>query len=235
MQRLLSCGFAGVVVLLLAAGDGKTKDAADAAAEDRTVRKAFQDDWKVVSVAVKQPLKKGQTLPSLSDVLKFRGVTLPDAIPPWALRLVWPVGPDILVRGLTTDKRPGHIDTFSIIRVDLDWLTDSALSEEGAIKFVFRTVLCREPTEEEQTRLLTYFESIANDRRERFEVLYGVVRQMNAAATAGIYEFKGDQLVVCLAAPGKPRPKNFGTGKNGGRILMTFERTLSDKASNDKW
>ncbi len=83
MHRLLSCGFVGLVVLLLAADDGKTSDAAaDAAVEGRAVRKAFQDDWKVVSVARKQPLKKGQALPSLGDVMKFQGVRLLDATPP---------------------------------------------------------------------------------------------------------------------------------------------------------
>ena len=107
------------------------------------------------------------------------------------------------------------------------------MSEEDAIKFVFRSVLYREPSGEEQGQILDYFESMADDRRKRFEGLYFVVRQSEFAATVGIYELKGDQLVVCFAAPGKPRPKNFGTGKDGGQVLIKFKRTLPDKESPD--
>ena len=107
------------------------------------------------------------------------------------------------------------------------------MSEEDAIKFVIQTLFCRDPTKEEQGRILDFFASTA-DRRERFEGLYTVVRQSLLSATAGIYEFKGDQLVICFAVPGKPRPKNFGTGKDGGQILITFKRTLTDKASPDE-
>jgi hypothetical protein len=76
----MSCGFAAVAVLLLAADDAKTMDAA--AALDRVVREAFQAEWTVVAVAREHSLKKGQTQPSPGDVLKFEGVELPNAIPP---------------------------------------------------------------------------------------------------------------------------------------------------------
>ena len=100
------------------------------------------------------------------------------------------------------------------------------MSERDAVKFVFQSVLSREPTKEEQMRLAEYFES-TDDRQQRFETLYEIVRQTQDALTTGIYEFKNDQLVVAFAAPGRPRPKNFGTGKDGGHIVMTFERVLS--------
>jgi hypothetical protein len=126
------------------------------------------------------------------------------------------------------------LDSFSINHVDLDWLIDSETSDEDAIKFVIRTVLCRDPTNEEHGSLLAYLESSADDRRERFATLYEAVRQSYAAATVGIYELKGDRLVVCFAAPGKPRPKNLGIGKDGGQLLMTFKRVSPDKVSSEK-
>jgi hypothetical protein len=86
------------------------------------------------------------------------------------------------------------LDSFSINHVDLDWLIDSETSDEDAIKFVIRTVLCRDPTNEEHGSLLAYLESSADDRRERFATLYEAVRQSYAAATVGIYELKGDRL-----------------------------------------
>ena len=84
MRRLMLCGFAGLAVLLLAADDDKTGDSpeTDAVVLNRVVRKAFQDEWAVVSLAREHSLKMGQTQPSPGDVLKFEGVRLPDAIPP---------------------------------------------------------------------------------------------------------------------------------------------------------
>ena len=83
MCRLLSCAFAGFALLCVAADDAKTNYAADAATtRDIAARKAFQHEWKVVSFVTARPMKKGQVLPLRGDVLKFEGVTLPNAIPP---------------------------------------------------------------------------------------------------------------------------------------------------------
>jgi uncharacterized protein (TIGR03067 family) len=43
-------------------------------------------------------------------------------------------------------------------------------------------------------------------------------------AQAGIYELKGDQLTISIAAPGKPRPKDFTTAKGDGRTLTVWRR-----------
>ncbi len=41
---------------------------------------------------------------------------------------------------------------------------------------------------------------------------------------AGIYEVEGDELTISIAAPGKPRPKDFSTAKGDGRTLTVWTR-----------
>ncbi len=41
---------------------------------------------------------------------------------------------------------------------------------------------------------------------------------------AGIYALAGDELTISIAAPGKPRPKNFATAKGDGRTLTVWTR-----------
>ena len=132
------------------------------------------------------------------------------------------------------DKRPRHIDVGTINRVDVDWLVDSALSEEEAVRFIFQAILRREPTEEEAAHIQDYFESLTEDRRERFDVLNNLMHHLREARTAGIYKFNGDQLTICLAPPGKERPRRFDTGKNGGQIVITFRRAAGDEAPDRK-
>jgi uncharacterized protein (TIGR03067 family) len=40
----------------------------------------------------------------------------------------------------------------------------------------------------------------------------------------GIYEVKGDTYRVCLAPPGKPRPKAFEAKEGSGHALVTYKR-----------
>ena len=40
----------------------------------------------------------------------------------------------------------------------------------------------------------------------------------------GIYEVKGDTYRVCLAPPGKPRPKAFESKEGSGHALVTYKR-----------
>jgi uncharacterized protein (TIGR03067 family) len=40
----------------------------------------------------------------------------------------------------------------------------------------------------------------------------------------GIYKLEGDRLTICMAAPGKPRPKEFKADKGSGCTLRTFVR-----------
>jgi uncharacterized protein (TIGR03067 family) len=40
----------------------------------------------------------------------------------------------------------------------------------------------------------------------------------------GIYKLDGDRLTICMAAPGRPRPKEFQAGKGSGCTLRTFQR-----------
>ncbi|WP_020471129.1 TIGR03067 domain-containing protein [Zavarzinella formosa] len=48
--------------------------------------------------------------------------------------------------------------------------------------------------------------------------------------TKGIFMHSGDSLMVCVAGLGeKEAPKEFGTPKNSGRILMTFKRIKDDE------
>ena len=145
--------------------------------------------------------------------------------------LVSPVGPNIFIQGITTNRRPRHIYASSVNQVDLDWLVDSAMSDEDAIKFVFQTVVSRDPTGEELARIFEFFESKTMDRRERFDVVHRLVHQADFALTHGIYEFQDDRLVVCLATPGQPRPKVFDSGKDGGQILLTFKRAPPENKS----
>ena len=46
---------------------------------------------------------------------------------------------------------------------------------------------------------------------------------------AGIYAREGDELTISMAAPGKPRPKDFSTAKGDGRTLTAW--TLARKSS----
>ena len=43
----------------------------------------------------------------------------------------------------------------------------------------------------------------------------------------GIYKFEGEQLTICMAEPGKPRPKAFEANKGSGCTLRTFTREKS--------
>lgn len=43
-------------------------------------------------------------------------------------------------------------------------------------------------------------------------------------AQAGIYELTGDELKVCMAAPGKPRPGEFASRQGDGRSFTTWRR-----------
>jgi uncharacterized protein (TIGR03067 family) len=43
-------------------------------------------------------------------------------------------------------------------------------------------------------------------------------------AQAGIYEFKNDLLMFCVAAPGAARPTKFGSVKSDGRALTVWKR-----------
>jgi uncharacterized protein (TIGR03067 family) len=40
----------------------------------------------------------------------------------------------------------------------------------------------------------------------------------------GIYSLKGDELKVCMADPGKDRPKDLTAGKGSGNVLIVFKR-----------
>jgi uncharacterized protein (TIGR03067 family) len=40
----------------------------------------------------------------------------------------------------------------------------------------------------------------------------------------GIYKIEGDKLTICMAGPGKPRPKVFQADKGSGCTLRTFVR-----------
>jgi uncharacterized protein (TIGR03067 family) len=40
----------------------------------------------------------------------------------------------------------------------------------------------------------------------------------------GIYEFKGDDLKICVAKPGNPRPKEFATMAGSGTILLVLKK-----------
>jgi uncharacterized protein (TIGR03067 family) len=40
----------------------------------------------------------------------------------------------------------------------------------------------------------------------------------------GIYKLEEDRLTICMAAPGKPRPKEFKAEKGSGYTLRTFTR-----------
>ena len=40
----------------------------------------------------------------------------------------------------------------------------------------------------------------------------------------GIYELKGDVWKVCLAMPGKPRPKDYSAGKGSGHVVYIMKR-----------
>jgi hypothetical protein len=43
-------------------------------------------------------------------------------------------------------------------------------------------------------------------------------------AIRGIYAVRGDALRVCLARPGKPRPKAFESAEGSGHVLYTYKR-----------
>jgi len=145
-----------------------------------------------------------------------------------------PVGRDIQTVSIEPDERRRHIDVGTVNQVDIDWLVDSALSEDDAVRFIFQTVLRREPSEEETAQIQNYFESSTEDRRERLDALNWVLHSWREATTVGIYEFRGNQLTVCLAPPGKERPKKFGIGKDGGQIVITFKRVADDEAPTSK-
>jgi len=40
----------------------------------------------------------------------------------------------------------------------------------------------------------------------------------------GIYKLEGDRLTICMAAPDRPRPKEFRADKGSGCTLRTFSR-----------
>jgi uncharacterized protein (TIGR03067 family) len=40
----------------------------------------------------------------------------------------------------------------------------------------------------------------------------------------GIYKLEDDKLTICMAEPGKPRPKEFRADKGSGHTLRTFRR-----------
>jgi uncharacterized protein (TIGR03067 family) len=43
----------------------------------------------------------------------------------------------------------------------------------------------------------------------------------------GIYRLDGEQLTLCMADPGQPRPREFKAGKGSSQTLMTFRRLRS--------
>ena len=46
----------------------------------------------------------------------------------------------------------------------------------------------------------------------------------------GIYTFDGETLKVCIAAPGKPRPKRFQTVRGDEHLLLKLKREKSVKS-----
>jgi uncharacterized protein (TIGR03067 family) len=40
----------------------------------------------------------------------------------------------------------------------------------------------------------------------------------------GIYELKGDEFKVCLAEPGKDRPKEFSAAQGSGQMILVWKR-----------
>lgn len=56
---------------------------------------------------------------------------------------------------------------------------------------------------------------------------YTLLEGPNARKTqAGIFELAGDELRVCMGAPGKPRPSEFASKKGDGRSFTTWRRDL---------
>jgi uncharacterized protein (TIGR03067 family) len=50
----------------------------------------------------------------------------------------------------------------------------------------------------------------------------------------GIYKLEGDRLTICMAAPGRPRPKEFKAGKGSGCTLRTFLKERTVRAGTSK-
>ena len=51
---------------------------------------------------------------------------------------------------------------------------------------------------------------------------------MKGQTALAIYELKDDEMKVCMARPGKERPKEFESKPGSGHILMTFKRVSRD-------
>jgi uncharacterized protein (TIGR03067 family) len=47
---------------------------------------------------------------------------------------------------------------------------------------------------------------------------------LNGRTMRGIYEWKGDEMRVCLAQEGEARPKAFRTKEGSGQILLAYKR-----------
>jgi hypothetical protein len=51
--------------------------------------------------------------------------------------------------------------------------------------------------------------------------------------TRGIYSLRGDVLMYCIAAPGRPRPTEFATTKGGGHTLVVLKRIALERRQAD--
>jgi len=45
----------------------------------------------------------------------------------------------------------------------------------------------------------------------------------------GIYEIKGEELTVCVAKPGSPRPTEFASKAGSGHVLFVLKKAKPEK------
>jgi uncharacterized protein (TIGR03067 family) len=67
------------------------------------------------------------------------------------------------------------------------------------------------------------------ERPKRVDLIFPPPKSGKQVVTEGIYEFDGDELQMCFATVGHPRPTDFTCNEGSGRFLEVYRRVKDKK------
>jgi uncharacterized protein (TIGR03067 family) len=130
----------------------------------------------------------------------------------------------------TTKSAPATKNSAPATEIDGEWdlvsaVMDGTPMDQSMVKWVKRVTQGNQSTVTAgpQVMLKVGFTSDTSKSPKTIDYI-NLAGANKGKAQAGIYEFEGELLKFCVAAPGAARPKKFESAKGDGRALTVWKR-----------
>ncbi len=130
----------------------------------------------------------------------------------------------------TTMKFAPAKNNGSATEIDGEWnlvsaVMDGAPMDQSMVKWVKRVTQGNQSTVTAGPQVMLKVEFTCDTSKSPKTIDYiNLAGGNKGKAQAGIYEFEGELLKFCVAAPGAARPKKFESAKGDGRTLTVWKR-----------